>query len=30
MGALTLLPDRSTTTMAGPGEFDFVLLDPPW
>jgi len=26
--ALTLLPER--TPSAGPGQFDFVLLDPPW
>jgi len=26
--ALTLLPER--TLSAGPGQFDFVLLDPPW
>ncbi|KAL8821325.1 MAG: hypothetical protein Q9191_007334, partial [Dirinaria sp. TL-2023a] len=26
--ALTLLPD--STPSAGPGQFDFVLLDPPW
>ena len=30
MGALALLPDRSTTTSANAGEFDFILLDPPW
>lgn len=28
MAALTMLPDASTT--AGPGQFDFILLDPPW
>ena len=28
MAALTTYPDSSAT--AGPGEFDFVLLDPPW
>lgn len=28
MAALTVLPDPSNT--AGPGQFDFVLLDPPW
>lgn len=28
MAALTLHPDSSAT--AGPGQFDFVLLDPPW
>ena len=28
MGALTLYPAPSAT--AGPGQFDFILLDPPW
>ena len=28
MGALTLYPTPSVT--AGPGQFDFILLDPPW
>jgi len=28
MAALTMHPDSSAT--AGPGKFDFVLLDPPW
>ena len=28
MAALTTYPDSSAT--AGPGQFDFVLLDPPW
>ncbi len=28
MAALTMYPDSSAT--AGPGQFDFVLLDPPW
>ena len=28
MGALTMYPSPSAT--AGPGQFDFILLDPPW
>ena len=28
MGALTMYPAHSAT--AGPGQFDFILLDPPW
>ena len=28
MAAITMYPDSSST--AGPGQFDFVLLDPPW
>ena len=30
MAALHQYPDASPTTLAGPGEFDVVILDPPW
>ena len=30
MGALRMFPTTSTTSCAGPGTFDLVVLDPPW
>ena len=30
MAALQKYPNASTTTFAGPGEFDVIILDPPW
>ena len=30
MAALSLHPNPSEATAAGPGQFDFTLLDPPW